>query len=71
LAPALALMVGQSFFFNAVFFKYGPVVNKFYHVSARGLPLHLLPFAVASFFGPLTLGRLFDSRGRKPMITAT
>ncbi|MFL6416109.1 MAG: MFS transporter [Bryobacteraceae bacterium] len=68
---ALALMVGQSFFFNAVFFTYGLVVNKFYKVDAKHLPLHLLPFAVASFLGPIALGRLFDSVGRKPMITIT
>ncbi len=68
---AIALMVGQSFFFNAVFFTYGLVVNKFYRVDAKHLPLYLLPFALASFFGPITLGRLFDSVGRKPMITAT
>ena len=68
---ALILMVGQSFFFNAVFFTYGLVVTKFYHVDARRLPLHLLPFAIASFLGPLVLGRLFDSIGRKPMIAAT
>ena len=68
---ALILMVGQSFFFNAVFFTYGLVVQKFYHVNARDLPLHLLPFALASFLGPIVLGRLFDSIGRKPMITAT
>lgn len=68
---ALALMIGQSFFFNAVFFTYALVVDKFYHVDAKHLPLHLLPFALASFFGPLTLGKLFDSVGRKPMITAT
>lgn len=68
---ALALMVGQSFFFNAVFFTYGLVVNKFYKVDAKHLPLHLLPFALASFLGPIFLGKLFDSLGRKPMITAT
>jgi MFS family permease len=68
---ALALMIGQSYFFNAVFFTYGLVINKFYKVSARDLPLHLLPFALGSFFGPLILGRLFDSVGRKPMITGT
>lgn len=67
----LVLMVAQSFFFNAVFFTYGLVVKKFFHVSDRDLPLHLLPFAVASFLGPLTLGRLFDKIGRKPMIVAT
>jgi MFS family permease len=68
---ALALMVGQSFFFNAVFFTYGLVVNKFYKIDAKHLPLHLLPFAIASFLGPIALGKLFDSVGRKPMITAT
>lgn len=68
---ALVLMVSQSFFFNAVFFSYALVVKKFYHVQDRELPIHLLPFAVASFFGPLILGKLYDSVGRKPMITAT
>jgi MFS family permease len=68
---ALALMIGQSFFFNAVFFTYGLVVNKFYNIDARHLPLHLLPFAIASFLGPLLLGKLFDTVGRKPMITIT
>src|SRR4051794_3444962 len=66
----LVLMVSQAFFFNAVFFSYGLVVKKFFHVSDRDLPMHLLPFAIASFLGPLTLGRLFDKIGRKPMITA-
>lgn len=64
-------MIGQSFFFNAVFFTYGLVVKKFFHVSDQRLPLHLLPFALASFFGPIILGRFFDSVGRRPMITAT
>jgi MFS family permease len=67
----LVLMVAQSFFFNAVFFTYGLVVKRFFHVTDNDLPMHLLPFAVASFLGPLTLGRLFDKIGRKPMITAT
>ena len=67
----LVLMVAQSFFFNAVFFTYGLIVKKFFHVTDKELPLHLIPFAVASFAGPLILGRLFDKLGRKPMITAT
>jgi MFS family permease len=65
------LMVGQSFFFNAVFFTYGLVVKKFYGISDQQMPIHLLPFAVGSFFGPMLLGKLFDKIGRKPMITAT
>jgi MFS family permease len=68
---ALLLMVAQAFFFNAVFFSYGLVVKKFFHVPDKELPLHLLPFAIASFLGPVTLGKLFDKIGRKPMITAT
>ena len=67
----LVLMVAQSFFFNAVFFTYGLVVKKFFQVTNNELPLYLLPFALGSFLGPLTLGRLFDKIGRKPMITAT
>ena len=63
------LMVAQAFFFNAVFFSYGLVVKKFFHVPDKDLPVHLLPFSIASFLGPLTLGRLFDKVGRKPMIT--
>jgi MFS family permease len=68
---SLTLMVGQSFFFNAVFFTYGLVVKRFFHISDQSLPLQLLPFALGSFLGPVLLGRLFDKIGRKPMITAT
>ena len=68
---SLVLMIAQAFFFNAVFFTYGLVVKRFFHISDNDLPLHLLPFALGSFFGPLVLGKLFDKIGRKPMITAT
>lgn len=68
---ALTLMASQSFFFNAVFFSYGLVIKQFFHISDNDLPMHLLPFALGSFAGPLVLGKLFDSIGRKPMITAT
>lgn len=67
----LVLMVGQAFFFNALFFTFGLIAKKFFHESDARLPLQLLPFAVASFLGPTVLGPLFDRIGRKPMITIT
>lgn len=67
----LALMVAQSFFFNAIFFTYALIGKRFYHLDNQQLPLQLLPFAIASFLGPMVLGPLFDKVGRKPMITAT
>ncbi len=68
---SFSLMIAQSFFFNAIFFTYALIAKKFYHVADRELPMQLLPFAAASFLGPLLLGPLFDKIGRKPMITAT
>jgi MFS family permease len=67
----LMLMVAQAFFFNAVFFSYGLVAEVFFHLDNKAAPKHLLGFAVASFLGPLTLGRLFDTVGRKKMIAIT
>lgn len=67
----LVLMVGQAFFFNAVFFTFGLMTKKFFNMPDERLPLQLLPFAVGSFLGPMILGPLFDKLGRKKMITAT
>jgi MFS family permease len=66
-----ALFIGQAFLYNAVFFTYGLVLTEFYDVPAGNVGLYLLPFAVGNFFGPLLLGRFFDSWGRKPMISLT
>ncbi|MBV9081817.1 MAG: MFS transporter [Acidobacteriaceae bacterium] len=67
----MVLMVGQSFFYNAVFFTYGLVLSTFFGVNSRRVPLHILPLALGNFFGPLLLGRFFDSIGRKKMIAGT
>ena len=67
----LALMVGQSFFYNAVFFTYGLVLAQFFEVKSERVSLYILPLALSNFVGPLLLGRLFDSIGRKKMIAAT
>ncbi len=67
----LVLMVGQSFFYNAVFFTYGLVLAQFFHVKSQRVSIYILPLALGNFVGPLILGRFFDSVGRKKMITAT
>jgi len=64
----LSLFVGQAFLYNAVFFTYALVLTTFYGLSSGSVPLYIIPFAVGNFLGPLVLGRLFDSVGRKPMI---
>jgi MFS family permease len=70
-ALALTLMVAQAFLFNSVFFTYGLVLDKFYHVNPVRTGLYILPLAVGNLLGPLVLGPLFDSVGRKRMVTGT
>lgn len=67
----LALMISQAFFYNAIFFTYALLMIKFYDVPAERVGFYLLPFALGNFLGPLLLGKLFDTVGRKPMIAAT
>ena len=67
----LVLMTAQAFFYNAIFFTYALVLGRFFAVPAESVGLHLLPFAVSNFVGPLALGWLFDRWGRKPMIAGT
>jgi MFS family permease len=68
---ALSLMIGQAFLYNAIFFTYGLMLTTYFGVSAASVGLFLMPFAVGNFLGPLLLGRLFDSWGRRTMIPAT
>lgn len=67
----LGLMVSQAFFYNAIFFTYALVLATFYGVRAEHVGYYIVPFAVGNFLGPLTVGRLFDSIGRRRMIAAT
>ena len=70
-ALCLALMIGQAFAYNGVFFTYALVLSRFYGVAPDRIGLYLIPFAVGNLLGPLLLGRLFDTVGRRPMIAAT
>ncbi|MGZ4370528.1 MAG: MFS transporter [Gaiellaceae bacterium] len=67
----LALMSGQAFLYNSIFFTYTLVLSQFFGVSPTRAPLFLIPFSVGNVLGPLALGPLFDTVGRRPMITTT
>ncbi len=67
----LALMSAQAFFYNAVFFTYALVLTDFYGVGTDRIGLYILPFAAGNFLGPVLLGPLFDTVGRKIMISGT
>ena len=65
------LMSTQAFFYNAIFFTYALVLMRFYSVPEQNVGGYLLPFALGNVLGPLVLGHLFDTIGRKQMITLT
>src|ERR1700737_356967 len=67
----LSLMAAQAFFYNSIFFTYALVLTDFYGIRADQVGWYLLPFAAGNFLGPVFLGRLFDTIGRRAMIAAT
>ena len=67
----LSLMASQAFFYNAIFFTYGLVLIDFYGIKSDDIGWYILPFAAGNFLGPLLLGRLFDTIGRRTMIAFT
>jgi len=67
----LALMTAQAFFYNAIFFTFALVLTDFFGIASNQVGWYILPFAAGNFLGPLLLGRLFDTLGRRAMITFT
>jgi MFS family permease len=67
----LTLMASQAFFYNAIFFTYALVLARFYGVAEENVGYYIFPFAIGNFLGPLLLGRLFDTVGRRVMIATT
>ena len=65
------LMLTQAFFYNAIFFTYALVLIRFYGVPERSVGVYLVPFALGNVLGPIALGHLFDTVGRKQMIAST
>ena len=64
----LSLMVAQAFAYDAVFLTFALALGRFYGVASDRAGLYLLPFAAGNLLGPLLLGRLCDTAGRRPMI---
>ncbi|MBX6385347.1 MAG: MFS transporter [Microbispora sp.] len=67
----LLLFLGQAFLYNSIFFTYALVLSTFFTVLDDDTPWYLVPIAVGNFLGPVLLGGLFDSVGRRAMIAGT
>ncbi|QDP97497.1 MFS transporter [Microlunatus elymi] len=65
----IALFVGQAFIYNGVTFNLGTLFSGFFGTPSALVPIFLVIYALGNFLGPLLLGRLFDTVGRRTMIT--
>jgi MFS family permease len=70
-ALGLTMMITQSFLYNAIFFTYALVLQNFYHLDKSAAAIYFVPFAIGNLLGPLLLGHLFDTIGRRKMIFST
>ncbi|MEU0569812.1 MFS transporter [Nonomuraea sp. NPDC005983] len=66
----LSLFIGQAFLYNAITFGYAQILSTFFKIDTY-TGYYFAVIAVGNFLGPLLLGRLFDTVGRIPMISAT
>ncbi|MFF4621802.1 MFS transporter [Nonomuraea jabiensis] len=66
----LSLFIGQAFLYNAITFGYAQILTTFFKIDTNA-GYYFAVIAVGNFLGPLLLGRLFDTVGRVPMISAT
>jgi MFS family permease len=66
-----SLFVGQAFLYNAITFGYAVILTTFFHTPSDQTGYYFAVIAVGNFLGPLLLGRLFDTVGRRVMISGT
>jgi MFS family permease len=66
-----SLMVTQAFFYNAVLFTFGLVLLRYYNAPPARLGLFMVPLSIGNLFGPILMGRWFDTIGRRKMISGT
>jgi MFS family permease len=71
LVLGLALMITQSFLYNAIFFTYVLILERVYGVPSSSTASYFFPFALGNLLGPLLIGRFFDTIGRRKMIALT
>lgn len=68
---AFFMMTSQAFCYNAIFFTYALVLDRFYSVPAEKVGLYIIPFSISNLLGPFILGHFFDTFGRRIMIAVT
>src|SRR4051812_3190100 len=66
-----SLFIGQAFLYNAITFGFGAILTKFFDVPTGNTGYYFAVIAVGNFMGPLLLGKLFDTVGRRVMISGT
>jgi MFS family permease len=67
----LVLIASQAFFYNGISFTFPLVLNRDFGVAEDRTGLYVVCLALSNFLGPLLLGPLFDSIGRRKMIAGT
>ncbi|MFF8811684.1 MFS transporter [Streptomyces pactum] len=67
----LALFIGQAFLYNAITFGFGTILTTFFDVASGHTGYFFAVIAAGNFLGPLLLGKLFDTVGRRVMISGT
>lgn len=70
-ALGLSLFIGQAFLYNAITFGFGAILTTFYDVPTGSTGYYFAVIALGNFLGPLLLGKLFDTVGRRRMIAST
>ena len=66
-----SLFVGQAFLYNAITFGYAVILTTFFGTPSDQTGYYFAVIAVGNFMGPLLLGGLFDTVGRRVMISST
>ncbi|MGW1268592.1 MFS transporter [Streptomyces sp. NPDC002491] len=66
-----SLFIGQAFLYNAITFGFGAILTRFFDVPSGDTGYYFAVIAIGNFCGPLLLGKLFDTVGRRVMISST